>query len=423
MRQTFKVRFYCRPTKIRKDGTAPVEVSIIVNGEREWFQLPRSCEPSKYPTQDLALYLDGVRNKINGIYTALSIANEPITAFILKDAYLNGAATSYTLKRMFEDGLKLKSAQNNAVTAYRKYELMQEKFFKYTGLNPNSEAGKVTHLDILQFKANLDSIHKPVTVEKEMMRLKYFFLLAFNSGKTKANPFAAIKIRRPKTENIFLTEEELQRLINAEITDDKIDKARDIFVFMAGTGLEWADLCTLAPNSVQKYGKLHYVKGRRVKTGIEYIAVVQDFAMEIWDFYGGKIPKLSNQKLNKYLKTCQKIAKIDKNLTTLCARHTYATMALNRGLSMDIVSKMLGHTSTAQTKTYAELLSTTVLDANEALKSGDLSALKKSPYKPLKISVGTSTHIGRESLPETKIAGTGEDWEEELRKLSEALGI
>lgn len=420
MRQTFKVKFYCRPTKIRKDGTAPVETSIIVNGEREWFQLPRSCNPAEFPTQDLSLYLDGVRSKINGIYTGLSLANETITAFILKDAFLNGYANnSYTLKRMFEDGLKLKSAQDNSLVAYRKYELIKEKFLSITGLNPNSEAGRVTHLDIMRFKVKLDAMHKPVTVEKEIMRLKYFFLLAFNSGKIKSNPFAAIKIRRPESENIFLTEVELQRLINAEILEDKIDRARDLLVFMAGTGLEYADLWTLAPESVQEYGNLHYIQGKRVKTGVEYITVVQDFALEIWNFYGGKLPKLSNQKLNKYAKECQKIAKIDKNLTTLVMRHTFGTQALNRGLSIDIVSKMLGHTNTKQTKTYAELLSTTVLDANEALE--------KSPYKPLKISGGTTTHFRRESVPETKTAGNAgkyeDDFEMELQKLSDALGI
>lgn len=415
MRQTFKVKFYCRESRIRKDGTAPVEVSIIVSGTREIFSLPRSCEPSKYPTQDLALYLDGVRNKINGIYTALSIADEPISAFILKDIYLNGKTASYTLKKLFSDGLELKSKENPSVGTYRKYEIVRDAFYEHTGYQEAREASSVTYADILAVKAKLDGKFKPATVQKMLMRLKYFFLLAFNSGKIKANPFAAIRIRRPETENIFLTEEELQRLIDAEILEDKYDRARDLLCFMAGTGLEYADLWTLAPNSVQKYGKLHYIKGRRVKTGIEYITVVQDFALEIWKFYGGKLPKLSNQKLNKYAKECQKIAKIDKNLTSLVMRHTFGTQALNRGLSMDIVSKMLGHTSTAQTKTYAELLSTTVLDANEALK--------KSPYNPLKISGGTSTHIRRESLPETKPAATGDDWEEELRKLSDALGI
>ena len=415
MRQTFKVKFYCRESRIRKDGTAPVEVSIIVSGTREIFSLPRSCEPSKYPTQDLALYLDWVRNKINGIYTALSIADEPISAFILKDIYLNGKTASYTLKKLFSDGLELKSKENPSVGTYRKYEIVRDAFYEHTGYQEAREASSITYADILAVKAKLDGKFKPATVQKMLMRLKYFFLLAFNSGKIKANPFAAIRIRRPVNENIFLTEEELQRLIDAEILEDKYDRARDLLVFMAGTGLEYADLWTLTPDSVQTYGNLHYIKGKRVKTGIEYITVVQDFALEIWKFYGGKLPKLSNQKLNKYAKNCQKIAKIDKNLTSLVMRHTFGTMALNRGLSMDIVSKMLGHNSTAQTKTYAELLSTTVLDANEALQ--------KSPYKPLKISGGSSTHISRESLPETKSAGSGGEWEDELRKLSEALGI
>ena len=376
MRRTFKVRFYCRKSKIRKDGTAPVEASIIVDGSREIFSLPRSCNPSEFPTQDLALYLDGVRNKINGIYTALSIADEPITAFILKDIFLNGARkVSYTLKNMFDDGLKLKAAENRGLVAYSKYEVAVRHFYEILKLNPNKEAGSVTHSDILTLMAGFRNIHKPQTIEKEMMRIKYFFLLAFNSGKIKSNPFAAIRIRRPEPENIFLTEEELERLINADILDDKYDRARDLLVFMAGTGLEYADLWTLKPDSVQTYRNLHYIKGKRVKTGAEYVTVVQDFALEIWNFYGGKLPKLSNQKLNKYSKECQKIAKIDKNLTTLVMRHTFGTQALNRGLSIDIVSKMLGHLNTKQTRTYASLIDTTVLDANETVKNSEIGNL------------------------------------------------
>lgn len=419
MRQTFKVRFYCRASRRHKDGLAPVEVSIIVSGTREVFSLPKACDPDKFPTEDLRLYCTGVENRINSIYTSLSLSNEPITAFILKDIFLNGTTTSYILKKLFADGLELKAKEDPSVGTYRKYEIVRDAFYEHTGYQEAKEASSITYADILAVKAKLDGKFKPATVQKMLMRLKYFFLLAFNSGKIKSNPFAAIRIRRPETENIFLTEEELQRLIDAEIVEDKYDRARDIFVFMAGTGLEYADLCTLNQDSVQEYGNLHYIKGKRVKTGIEYLTVVQDFAMEIWNFYGGKIPKLSNQKLNKYLKTCQKTAKIDKNLTSLCARHTFGTLCLNRGLSMDVVSKMLGHTSTAQTKTYASLLDTSVLDANQALK--------KSPNKPLKISGGTSNHILRESRPETKIASKAgnpdDDFEIELKKLSEALGI
>ena len=367
MRRTFKIRFYCRPAKVRKiSGEAPVECSIIVNGDRQMITLPKSCNPSEFPTQDLALYLDGVRNKINGIYTALSIADEPITAFILKDVYLNGARkVSYTLNQMFQDGLRLKSSENIGVNTYNKYKWVMTHFLQKTKMNPNREAGSVTHADILSFKAAMDAEHKPQTVEKEMMRLKYFFLLAWNSGKIRSNPFAAIKIRHREEDNVFLTQEEIGRIRGLEITNDSLDKVRDTFLFMCYTGLEYADMLQLKPEDFQERNGLTYIKKNRVKTGVEYVTVLYEDAIEIRKLYDGKIPLISNQKFNKYIQILSKNAKIDKNVTSLTARHSFATYLLNKGLSMEVVAKMLGHTSTKQTKTYAALLDESILRANQ----------------------------------------------------------
>lgn len=382
MRRTFKIRFYCRESRRRKDGTAPLEISVIVDGSREIFSLPRSCDPSDFPTPDLKAYCVGIEKKFNEIYTALSLADEPVSAFILKDIYLNGARkVSYTLRQMFEDGLSLKSSQDPGLTAYRKYELVQNHFLEMTELNPNREAGSVTHSDILRFKAALDAVHKPQTVQKEMTRLKYFFNLAWNSGKIKRNPFAQIKIHRATTENIFLTSEELSAVTDAQITNDTLDRVRDAFVFMAGSGLEYADMVELRPEDVKSDGTHCYIRKKRVKTGVEYLAVLTDKAVEIFNFYGGKIPLLSNQKMNEYLKSVAKIAKItDKNVTTLTARHTYATQRLNEGLSIEVVSKMLGHLDTKQTRVYAKLLDDTVLDA---VRKPVASALREEARKPL----------------------------------------
>lgn len=382
MRRTFKIRFYCRESRRRKDGTAPLEISVIVDGSREIFSLPRSCDPSDFPTPDLKAYCVGIEKKFNEIYTALSLADEPVSAFILKDIYLNGARkVSYTLRQMFDDGLSLKSSQDPGLTAYRKYELVQNHFLEMTELNPSREAGSVTHSDILRFKAALDAVHKPQTVQKEMTRLKYFFNLAWNSGKIKRNPFAQIKIRRATTENIFLTSDELAAVTDAQITNDTLDRVRDAFVFMAGSGLEYADMVELKPEDVKSDGTHYYIRKKRVKTGIEYLTVLTDKAVEIFNFYGGKIPLLSNQKMNEYLKSVAKIAKItDKNVTTLTARHTYATQRLNEGLSIEVVSKMLGHNDGKQTRVYAKLLDDTVLDA---VKKPVASALRNEAQKPL----------------------------------------
>lgn len=73
---------------------------------------------------------------------------------------------------------------------------------------------------------------------------------------------------------------------------------------------------------------------------------------------------MSNQKYNVYLKMLAVMAGINKPLSSHWARHTGATMLLNSGVGMEIVSKVLGHSSTKITReVYAKLLDETVADA------------------------------------------------------------
>ena len=73
---------------------------------------------------------------------------------------------------------------------------------------------------------------------------------------------------------------------------------------------------------------------------------------------------MSNVKYNECLKVLAAIAGIDKPLSSHWARHTGATMLLNSGVDMEIVSKVLGHSSTKITReVYAKLLDETVADA------------------------------------------------------------
>ena len=75
------------------------------------------------------------------------------------------------------------------------------------------------------------------------------------------------------------------------------------------------------------------------------------------------LPVLSNQKMNAYLKEVADLCGITKNLTTHCARHTFATtVTLANNISMESVSKMLGHSSLNMTKQYARILDRTIAD-------------------------------------------------------------
>lgn len=82
--------------------------------------------------------------------------------------------------------------------------------------------------------------------------------------------------------------------------------------------------------------------------------------VEIYKEYG--LPKLSNQRLNSYLKEIQDLCRITTNLTCHLARRTYATMLLNSNVPVASVSKALGHTNTKTTlSSYAHLNKDTVI--------------------------------------------------------------
>ena len=64
---------------------------------------------------------------------------------------------------------------------------------------------------------------------------------------------------------------------------------------------------------------------------------------------------LSNQRINSYLKEIADLCGIKKNLTFHMARHTFATMSIPKGVPMESVSKMLGHTNIRITQIYARI--------------------------------------------------------------------
>ena len=87
-----------------------------------------------------------------------------------------------------------------------------------------------------------------------------------------------------------------------------------------------------------------------------------DIPKNIIEKYSGKtyrngklFPMLTNQRTNSYLKEIADICGIKKDLTFHMARHTFATMSLSKGVSMESVSKMLGHTNIKTTQIYARI--------------------------------------------------------------------
>ena len=130
------------------------------------------------------------------------------------------------------------------------------------------------------------------------------------------------------------------------------------------TGLAYIDVYMLKDENIQKYLDGNYwIISKRHKTGVPINVRLLDIPLRILQKYKGKqpehraLPMPSNQKMKAYLKELADICGIKKNLTYHLARHTFATtVTLTNGVSIESVSKMLGHTNIRTTQIYAKVI-------------------------------------------------------------------
>jgi len=201
--------------------------------------------------------------------------------------------------------------------------------------------------------------------------LNSVILDAINEGYMNKNPYKNICIdkgRDIKSLEKCLTPEEFHKLKTAKMPTGSLEKVRDVFVFQTYTCMSYSDLREFDSKRIQKVKGMSVYVSSRVKTNKPFTIPLLSQALDILHKYNGELPIISNAKYNVYLKVVAQSSGIDKPLSTHWARHTGATLLLNEGIPMQIVSKICGHSSTKITEqVYAKLLDETVVDAIQDL--------------------------------------------------------
>lgn len=162
----------------------------------------------------------------------------------------------------------------------------------------------------------------------------------------------------------YLTPAELQMLEDCPMPTPSLERIRDLFLFQTYTCLSYVDLMGFDVSRIQEIEGMKTYTGKRGKTGKPFTVPLVPKALLILEKYGFSLPHISNVKYNEYLKKVSSACNINKPLSTHWARHTGATLFLNMGIDMGIVSRICGHSSIRITeKTYARLLDETVVSA------------------------------------------------------------
>ena len=377
------VYFSLRESKQNKKGESPIEVSISANGERVYFNSGKSVHTSEWNktkqivkgktehAQLINAYLVQVRNKIYEKEVELIKSGYIITPTLLRDAYLGriGSLNERTLFQVFaehNESQKKLVGKGVSKATYFISEYTDRLLKEYVKQKYKREDLYLRELNLsfIQFFHTFLKIDKGMAQNsstKHLKLLKKIVNLAVANSYMTYNPFATYKVEREPVEIDFLDEEELRKIINFDTPLPRLERAKDMFLFGCFTGLSYIDIKTLAPEHFEKdsTGRI-WIKKRRVKTGVLSRIPLLPIAKLILDKYKGGdklLPIQDPADINKYLKDIAILCDIKKRITFHTSRHTFAsTVTLANNISLEVVSKMLGHTNTRMTTHYAKLI-------------------------------------------------------------------
>lgn len=396
--QTFSILIWANTAR-KKDEELPLYARVTVNGKRAEISLKKRVISNDWDPNKGCLkgsgenvkiinnYITQVKAELFKIYTQMQMMDEFITAEEIKKRYTGVKDEKRTILQVFdyhnEQMEKMIGIDVETVTLgkYKTVRFKLANFIKHQYKKSDYYLEDLSHQFVTNFEYYLKTNEKIQhnTATKYIQNLKKVINVAFNNEWLSKNPFVNFHCSYRKVERDILTMEEVEKIMQKEFRAERLNFVKDLFIFSCYTGLAYIDVVGLTPDklSIGIDGDL-WIYTERKKTGERVRIPLLERAKAIIEKYknhpvvinsGSLLPRLSNQKLNSYLKEIADVCDINKNLTFHLARHTFATtITLANGVPMETVSKLLGHSSIKTTQIYAKVIERKVSEDMNVLK-------------------------------------------------------
>ena len=223
------------------------------------------------------------------------------------------------------------------------------------------------------------------TIQVAVIFLRKLIGIGQQKKYIRIDPFADYKAELPHRTRRYLTTEELQRVLQTPIIDKQFERARQLFLFCAFTGLARVDMQRLKPKHIiHNADGTEEIRIKRQKTNVEAIIPLLPIAKQILSLYIKDkkaddliFPNLTIRKASFACVNIGQICWIDKGLTFHMARHTFSTtICLSNGISMETLSKMLGHSNIGTTQIYGKITDHKIQEDMTALTDREHSAFE-----------------------------------------------
>ena len=379
-RSTFKVLFYVNGSK-EKNGIVPIMGRVTINGSVAQFSckqtIPKTLWDAKgnrakgksIEARDINHALDNIKAQIIKHYQRISDREAYVTAEMVRNAYQGIGSEYETLLGAFDkDNATFQKRVGTDRVKGTYMARVRARNHVAAFIRANYKRSDLSMLEltpdfIKEFAVFLSTDRglQNGSIWTNCMWLKGVVMRAHFNGLIPRNPFAQFHISPNIKEREYLTEEELKTLMTHEFADAKLSYIRDIFVFASFTALSFVDVKGLTTDDIVEVNGEKWILSKRHKTKVPFQVKLLDIPLQIIKRYEefqtdkSVFPNLNYWSICKPLKKMIKECGITKDISFHCARHGFATLALSKGMPIESVSRVLGHTNIVTTQLYAKI--------------------------------------------------------------------
>lgn len=356
------INYYLDCRHPRKDGTAPVKVSINTKQGSILFSIGIYLLPTQWNPTSRMISKHPQKTFLNSHLTRMAIMAEQklmeeqekrkdgltknqitqiLKSFFCEKECETKNSVEFVFDRLIQD--KKRKSRTREL-----FEATLNKINKYL----KGKASSITFddIDVKWLKNFNDWMVKDCPSVNgrsiHLRNLRTAFNEAISEDITKNYPFRKFKIENEKTRKRSLTLEQVRQLLSLPLEDWQERYVDTFMLIIYLMGINGVDLLQAKPNQIVN-GRLEY---RRSKTGTLYSVKLEPEAIEIINKYKGKKHLLKFcDEIKDYRTFMEKMNRCMKSLIPGCtsywARHTVATLAAELDISFDTIAQMLGHSA------------------------------------------------------------------------------
>ena len=381
--RTPSIKFYLKPVKNTRYSHT-VTLMIIYNRKKAEISTKMKCVPKSWDIKrerfkDNYIFnqrLAELESKVYVAHRQLEELNRNFTVADIKALIVEKKRAKISLGKFYDLYVQKRQKDNRiSKNTKAKYRQTQVYLIRYLQTEENDlPIGEVDFHFVVRFNDWLSTVQynengdrmKEISVNKHHSRLKAALFDAVKQGVLAINPYVNFKLNFPQKNRDYLTQGEIDQLQKVDLSNHPTaDNVRDIFLFSCYTGLRFQDAMNLTMDNITNISEQIVITLDQRKTGERREIPMLKPALEIIEKHSWSndrmihqrvLPRLSNPKVNSYLKFIAELAQIQKHLTHHVARHTFATtILLDNGCPLETVSYLLGHNSIRTTQVYAKI--------------------------------------------------------------------